>query len=143
MERTRFFSSYSLYSTIQESQGRKTRRNSHRDHGGIMLDVLLVAYSLCFLQHKDHLAWGGIIPRGLDPLMSIISQENDLQICRQAKLMEAFTQLRFSLPIWSKLVSHCENINHFTLLYVMNLIIILYVVLYFQFLSLHCTPSVK
>lgn len=53
----------------------------------------LVSYMI-----QNHLPRGGNTHNGLGLPMSIINQENNLQTCPQAKLMEEFSLLWFPLP---------------------------------------------
>lgn len=81
----------------QDPGGRNQSRGLRNTTYGLVLHGSL---NLGFL--SDHLPGGDTVQSGLDPLTSIISQENALRICLQASLMEALPHRGSLLP------DHCS-----------------------------------
>lgn len=89
---------------------REVGRNWTRDCGGTVLTGLIsMADSVRFLYNQNHLSRDGIIHSKLGPSTSIINQENALQTCQKANLMEFFLYWLSLFPSMSKFVSSWQK----------------------------------
>lgn len=68
-----------------------------------------MADSVRFLYNQDHLPRDGTTHSKLGPFTSIINQENVLQTCQQANLMEVFLYWLSLFPSMSKFVSSWQK----------------------------------
>ena len=62
-----------------------------------------------FYTTQDNLPGGSITFNGLDSIISIVIQENILQTCLQAILLEVSSQLTFPLLDMSRFLSSCQK----------------------------------
>lgn len=101
-ERVYFSIQFSDHTITSRSQGKNSRqksggRNWSSDHGETLLSGLL--YSACFHIHLRITPYSDLL------LPTSVIKKMPPQACLQGNLVATFSQLRFLLPKWPKLVS--------------------------------------